>query len=149
MADISATSWIPVKYLGRMIAMDNIDNQAICTNMKKASKGWARISPVLILRADNASPRVYGMFYKVTVQGGSNPGWIIFVQLPYIGIPIWVESKLCEISASVRSQQQHHEIFLPPPAKHCSPWTYKTNSNAVALPPYSQHPPLSVRLQKQ
>jgi hypothetical protein len=54
------------KYLGRLIAMDDIDNQAIRSNMKKARKCWARISRVL--RADNASPRVCGMFYKATVQ---------------------------------------------------------------------------------
>jgi hypothetical protein len=47
------------KYLGRLIAMDDIDNQAIRSN-KKARKCWVRISRVL--RADNASPRVCGMF---------------------------------------------------------------------------------------
>ena len=38
------------KYLGRLIAMDDIDNQAIRSNMKKARKCWASISRVL--RAD-------------------------------------------------------------------------------------------------
>jgi hypothetical protein len=80
---------------------------------------------------------------------GSNPGWIIFVHLPFVGIPVRVESKLYEISASVRSQQQHHEIFPQQPAKHCWPWPYTMNSNAESLPPYPQHPPLMVRLQKQ
>ena len=54
------------KYLGRLIAMDDIDNQAIRSNMRKARKSWARVSRVL--RADNASPRVCAMFYKATVQ---------------------------------------------------------------------------------
>ena len=35
-------------------------------NLKKARRVWARISRVL--RAENASPRVCGMFYKATVQ---------------------------------------------------------------------------------
>ena len=54
------------KYMGRLIAMDDIDIQAIRSNMKKARKSWARVSRVL--RADNASPKVCAMFYKATVQ---------------------------------------------------------------------------------
>ena len=54
------------KYLGRLMAYDDNDAQAINTQLKKARKSWARISRVL--RAENASPRVCGMFYKATVQ---------------------------------------------------------------------------------
>ena len=54
------------KYLGRLIAFDDTDAQAIANNLMKARKSWSRISKVL--RADNASPRVCGMFYKATVQ---------------------------------------------------------------------------------
>jgi len=48
------------------MAYDDNDAQAINTQLKKARKSWARISRVL--RAENASPRVCGMFYKATVQ---------------------------------------------------------------------------------
>ena len=54
------------KYLGRLVSMDDNDVQAVRSNLKKARKCWARISRVL--RAENASPRVCGMFYKATVQ---------------------------------------------------------------------------------
>jgi len=54
------------KYLGRLMAYDDNDAQAINTQLKKARKSWTRISRVL--RAENASPRVCGMFYKATVQ---------------------------------------------------------------------------------
>ena len=41
-------------------------NQAMQSNLRKARGCWARISRVL--RAENASPRTCGMFYKATVQ---------------------------------------------------------------------------------
>ena len=54
------------KYLGRLIAFDDDDTQALCGNLAKARRVWARISR--FLRAENASARVRGMFYKATVQ---------------------------------------------------------------------------------
>jgi len=48
------------------MAYDDNDAQAINSQLKKAQKSWTRISRVL--RAENASPRVCGMFYKATVQ---------------------------------------------------------------------------------
>ena len=54
------------KYLGRLLAYDDNDVQAVRNNIKKARKCWRRVSRVL--RAENASPRVCGMFYKATVQ---------------------------------------------------------------------------------
>ena len=54
------------KYLGRLLSYDDDDAQAILGNLRKARKCWARISKVL--RAENASPRVSGMFYRATVQ---------------------------------------------------------------------------------
>ena len=53
------------KHLGRLIAFDNDDTQAVRGNLAKACCVWARISRVL--RAENASARVCGMFYKTTV----------------------------------------------------------------------------------
>jgi hypothetical protein len=35
-------------------------------NLKKARKSWGQVSHVL--RAENASPKFYGVFYKATVQ---------------------------------------------------------------------------------
>jgi hypothetical protein len=55
------------KYLGRLLASyDDNDAQAVRSNLKKARRCWGRISRVL--RAENASARVCGMFYKATVQ---------------------------------------------------------------------------------
>ena len=54
------------KYLGRLLAYDNNDPQAVQGNLKKARGIWARLS--WTMRAENASPRVSGLFYKVTVQ---------------------------------------------------------------------------------
>ena len=54
------------QYLGRLLAFDDNDIQAVGCNLKKARKSWSRISRVL--RAENASPRVCGLFYKATVQ---------------------------------------------------------------------------------
>ncbi|KAL7523456.1 hypothetical protein ACHAXR_000188, partial [Thalassiosira sp. AJA248-18] len=54
------------KYLGRLLTYEGNDIQAVRSNLMKARKCWARISRVL--RAENASPRVCGMFYKATVQ---------------------------------------------------------------------------------
>jgi hypothetical protein len=54
------------KYLGRLLAYDDNDSQAVCGNLKKARGIWVRIS--CMLRAETASPRVCGIFYKATVQ---------------------------------------------------------------------------------
>ena len=54
------------KYLGHLIAFDNDDTQAVRGNLAKARRVWARNS--LPLRAESASTRVWGMFYKATVQ---------------------------------------------------------------------------------
>ncbi len=53
------------KYLGRLLAYDDNDTQAIRANLAKARKTWARVSRVL--RAENASPKVCGVFYKATI----------------------------------------------------------------------------------
>ncbi len=55
-----------LKYLGQLLAYDNNDTQAIQGNLKKARKSWGQVS--CILRAENASPKVCGVFYKATVQ---------------------------------------------------------------------------------
>ncbi len=54
------------KYLGRLIAYDDADNQAMRSNLRKARRCWAQISRVL--RAESAAARTCGMFYKATVQ---------------------------------------------------------------------------------
>ena len=54
------------RYLGRLLAYDDNDSQALRSNLRKARKCWGRLQRVL--RAENASPRVSGMFYKATVQ---------------------------------------------------------------------------------
>ena len=54
------------KYLGQLLAYDDNDTQAIRANLAKARKTWARVSRVL--RAENASPKVCGVFYKATIQ---------------------------------------------------------------------------------
>ncbi len=54
------------KYLGRLLAYNNNDTQAVRNNLKKVRGVWARLSRTI--RAENASPRVCGIFYKATVQ---------------------------------------------------------------------------------
>ncbi len=54
------------KYLGRLLAYDNNDTQAVRNNLKKAQSVWVRLSRTI--RAENAPPRVCGVFYKATVQ---------------------------------------------------------------------------------
>jgi hypothetical protein len=51
------------KYLGWLIAYDDADTQAMWSNLRKARGCWARV-----LRAENATARTCGMFYKATVQ---------------------------------------------------------------------------------
>ena len=54
------------KYLGRLLAYDNNDSQAVWGNLKKVRGVWARLSRTM--RTENASPRVCGVFYRATVQ---------------------------------------------------------------------------------
>ncbi len=48
------------------MAYDHNNTQAIGANLAKARKAWARVSRVL--RAENASPKVCGVFYKEIIQ---------------------------------------------------------------------------------
>ena len=54
------------KYLGRLLAQDDDDIQAIRAQLRKARATWARVGQVL--RSKNASPRVAAKFYKAVVQ---------------------------------------------------------------------------------
>ncbi len=54
------------KYLGRLLSYDDNDTQAMRANLAKARGCWARVSRVL--RAENALPKVCGVFYKATIQ---------------------------------------------------------------------------------
>ncbi len=54
------------KYLGRLLAYDDNDAQAVRGNLKKARGIWVRLSHTI--RAENASPCACGIFYKATVQ---------------------------------------------------------------------------------
>ena len=54
------------KYLGRLLAYDDNDTQAMQSNLKKAWRCWAKLS--CVLRVENTTPTVCGVFYKVTVQ---------------------------------------------------------------------------------
>jgi hypothetical protein len=54
------------KYLGRLLAYNDNDAQAVRGNLKKACGIWARLSRTI--RAENASARACDIFYKATVQ---------------------------------------------------------------------------------
>jgi hypothetical protein len=54
------------KYLGRLIAYNDANTQAMQSNLRKAWGCWAWI--LRVLRAENATPRTSGMCYKATVQ---------------------------------------------------------------------------------
>ena len=54
------------KYLGRLLAQDDDDAQAIRQQLRKARGVWARVGQVL--RGENTSPRVAAKFYKAVVQ---------------------------------------------------------------------------------
>ncbi len=54
------------KYLGRLITYNDANTQAMRLNLRKAQGCCAWISRVLW--AENAPPRMCGMFYKATVQ---------------------------------------------------------------------------------
>jgi hypothetical protein len=54
------------KCLGRLLAQDDDDIQAICTQMRKARATWAQVRQVL--RRENASPFVATKFYQAIIQ---------------------------------------------------------------------------------
>jgi hypothetical protein len=54
------------KYLGRLLAQDNNDAQAIRQQLQKAWGVWAHVSQVL--RGENVGPRIAAKFYKAVVQ---------------------------------------------------------------------------------
>jgi hypothetical protein len=54
------------KYLGRLLAQDDNDVQAVRQQIRKAWGTWARVGQVL--QGENAAPRVAAKFYKAVVQ---------------------------------------------------------------------------------
>jgi hypothetical protein len=54
------------RYLGRMMAQDDNNVQAVRHQMRKAWGTWARVGQVL--RSKNTTPRVAAKFYKAVVQ---------------------------------------------------------------------------------
>jgi hypothetical protein len=54
------------KYLGRLLAQDNDDVQAVRLQIRKAWGVWACVGQVL--RAENTTPRVAAKFYKAVMQ---------------------------------------------------------------------------------
>jgi hypothetical protein len=54
------------KYLGRLLAQDNDDAQAIRQQLRKARGVWAQVGQVL--HGENATPWVAAKFYKAVVQ---------------------------------------------------------------------------------
>ncbi len=54
------------KYLGRMMAQDNNNVQAMRRQLRKARGTWACVGQVL--RSENATPLVAAKFYKAVVQ---------------------------------------------------------------------------------
>jgi hypothetical protein len=54
------------KYLGRLLAQDNDDIQAIRAQLRKTRATWARVGQVLC--NENVSPHVAATFYKAVVQ---------------------------------------------------------------------------------
>jgi hypothetical protein len=54
------------KYLGRLLAQDDDDIQAIRTQLQKACTIWARVDQAL--RNKNVSPHIAATFYKAVVQ---------------------------------------------------------------------------------
>jgi hypothetical protein len=58
--------WVEVfKYLSRLLLHDDNDTQAMRANLAKARRCWVQVSRVL--RSENASPKVCGVFYKETI----------------------------------------------------------------------------------
>ena len=54
------------KYLGRLLAYDDTDVQAVQKQLRKARSVWQRFSR--LLRSEKATPRVAGKFYKAVVM---------------------------------------------------------------------------------
>jgi hypothetical protein len=54
------------KYLGRLLAYNDNNTQAMRANLRKVRKSWGQVS--YVLRAENALPKVCDVFYKATVQ---------------------------------------------------------------------------------
>jgi len=54
------------KYLGRLLAQDDNNIQAIRAQLQKARTSWAHVGQVL--RAENVPPRVAAKFFKAVVQ---------------------------------------------------------------------------------
>ena len=78
------------------------------TVLERANLGFGVMQVVLVLVKWLAI--WYGAYWKMIggrnsrlcqkYVGGSNPGWITFAQFSYVGILVWLESKIHKIKAS-------------------------------------------------
>jgi hypothetical protein len=94
--------WVEVyKYLGRMMAQDNNDAQAIRAQLRKARATWARVGK--ILWGENTSPTVAAKFYLAMVQAillYDSETWVISLQA-------MARSEGFHIRATWRMAQRH------------------------------------------
>jgi hypothetical protein len=107
------------KYLGWLLAYDNNDTQAMQGNLKKARKNWGQVSR--ILRAENASPMVCGVFYKAIVQA-----------VLLFGSETWKLSPLSLKSLEGFQIQAAHRMVGKMPTKNPNgTWTYPSSRDVL------------------
>ena len=115
------------KYLGRLVAMDDNDVQAVRSNIKKARKCWKMLSR--LLRSENMEPRVCGMFYKAVVQAV-----LLFGSETWVLTPSTMQA-LCgfHIRSTYRMAREH----APRKDPQSGEWHYP--SSALALEEVGLH----------
>ena len=108
------------KYLGRLLAMNDHDAQAVRAQLRKARKTWMRVGNVL--RGENAAPKVCGKFYKAVVQA-----------VLLFGSETWNlnEAMLKQLEGfNIRAAWRMNRVSKP--RRHSGAWVYPKNEDALA-----------------
>ena len=109
------------KYLGRLLAMDDNDMQAVRANLKKARKCWKMFSR--LLRGENMDPRVCGMFYKAVVQS-----------VLLFGSETWVltpSAMRCLEGFHIRSAYRMAKVHKPRKEQRTGTWKYPSSVDVL------------------
>jgi hypothetical protein len=109
------------KYLGQLLADNNNNTQAMRKKLMKARKSWGQVSHVL--RAENALPKVCGMFYTATIQAvllfGSEPWMLSPLSLTCLeGFHVWAE---------------HHIVSKIPTRNLDGMWRYPSSKDVLKV----------------
>ena len=106
--------------MGKLTTYDDNDIHAVCSNLRKARRIWARLSQVC--RSENVPPKVAAMFYRAVIQS-----------VLLFGCETWVLSdtiKRLLRGFHIKAAYQMAKLYKPRKDEN-GVWTYPASKDAL------------------